>query len=85
MLTLLSCHGPAVVQILDPTRPLEENVDRLGMDYNWLPPEMDPQGFPDYLMDANSPVKQFEHQVCAAGGAPRCRVAKGAQQHHQAV
>lgn len=52
-------------QILDPTKPLEENVDRMGMDYNWLPPELDPQGFPEFLVQAHNPIAQFEHQVRA--------------------
>ncbi len=48
---------------MDPTKSLEENVDRMGMDYNWLPPELDPQGFPEFLLMANNPIAQFEHQV----------------------
>jgi hypothetical protein len=35
----------------------------MGMDYNWLPPELDPQGFPEFLLMANNPIAQFEHQV----------------------
>ncbi len=33
------------------------------MDYNWLPPELDPTAFPEYLLQAHSPIAQFEHQV----------------------
>ena len=54
-------------QILDPTRPLDENLDRISMDYNWLPPELDPTAFPEFLLQANNPIAQFEHQVGGEG------------------
>ena len=56
-------------QILDPTRPLDENLDRISMDYNWLPPELDPTAFPEFLLQANNPIAQFEHQVGGEGEA----------------
>lgn len=33
--------------VIDPTIPIEENVERMGRDYNWLPPELDPQVNPE--------------------------------------
>ena len=39
------------------------------MDYNWLPPELDPTAFPEFLLQANNPIAQFEHQVGGEGEA----------------
>ncbi|GAX79933.1 hypothetical protein CEUSTIGMA_g7373.t1 [Chlamydomonas eustigma] len=49
--------------IIDPTASLEENADRMALDYNWLPPELDPMVFPEHLLNANNPIMQFQHQI----------------------
>lgn len=49
--------------IVDPTIPLEENIERMGRDYNWVPPELDPQIYPELLLQGSEgPLAQFEHQ-----------------------
>lgn len=50
--------------IIDPTIPLEENIERMGRDYNWVPPELDPQVNPELLLEgAGGALAQFEHQM----------------------
>ena len=49
--------------VIDPTIPLEENIERMGRDYNWVPPELDPQIYPELLLQGSEgPLAQFEHQ-----------------------
>ena len=49
--------------VVDPTISIEENAARMGRDYNWLPPEMDPQINPEILLEGDKgPIAQFEHQ-----------------------
>lgn len=67
--TQLLTHSTS--QVLDPSKPVAENLDALGYNHLDLPPELRPESFPALLlMGAESPLFKFDNEVRRKGGVP---------------
>jgi hypothetical protein len=60
----------------DPEKPAIEAIRALGYNGKELPPELNPQAFPELLlMGPDNPIRQLDHEVgpgAAPSGARRC-------------